>query len=104
VDFLSYSARDLLKMHTKEIMAKSATFQELQVLRNIPSSCSGHTVAIAGLAENLQASERAVRLILSHLHRKKLVKTDNPEFTDGSSLCSRTEAGDSAVAKRYRFR
>ena len=83
-------------------MKKAATPQELQVLRNVPSSTSGNTVAICELAENLRASERAVRIVLSHLHRKELIVTDNAEFKDYSSVCFRTEAGDQAAAKKYR--
>jgi hypothetical protein len=83
-------------------MEKAATPQERQVLRNIPSSTSGNTVAISELAENLRASERAMRMVLGHLHRKKLIATDSLEFTEYSSVCFRTEAGDQAAAKKYR--
>jgi hypothetical protein len=82
-------------------MTKAATPQELQVLRNIPSANSGNTVAIAELAENLRASDHAMRMVLSHLHRKKLIATDDLEF-ERSSVCFRTETGDRAASKKYR--
>jgi predicted transcriptional regulator len=83
-------------------MKKAATPQELQVLRNVPSSTSGNTVAICELAENLRASERAVRIVLSSLYRKELIATDNAGFKDCASMCSRTQAVDQAAAKKYR--
>jgi uncharacterized protein YggU (UPF0235/DUF167 family) len=83
-------------------MTKPATPQELQVLRNIPTANSGNTVAITELAENLRASDRAMKMVLGHLHRKKLIATDDLEFTEQSSVCFRTEAGDRAASKRYR--
>ena len=83
-------------------MTKAATPQELQALRNIPSANSGNTVAIAELAENLRASDHAMRMVLSHLHRKNLIATDDLEFTERSSVCFRTETGDRAASKKYR--
>jgi hypothetical protein len=83
-------------------MTKSATPQELQVLRNIPSANSGNAVAIPDLAENLRVSDRGMRIVLSHLHRKNLIATDDLEFTDKASVCFRTERGDRAASKRYR--
>ena len=83
-------------------MTKTATLQELQVLRNIPSANSGNTLAIPELAEALRASDRATRIILGHLHRKKLIATDDPEFCERSNVCFRTEIGDRAASKHYR--
>lgn len=83
-------------------MTKAATAQELRVLRNIPSSNSGKAVAILDLAEDLQASDRAIRIVLGHLHRKKLIATDDLDFTERSSVCFRAETGDRAATKKYR--
>jgi hypothetical protein len=83
-------------------MTKAATLQELRILRNIPSSKSGNALAIPDLADALRASDRATRIVLAHLHRKKLIATDDLEFTERSSVCFRTESGDRAALKRYR--
>lgn len=83
---------------------KPATPQERKVLANIPSSKSGQSVAIQELAENLRASDGAVRVVLSHLHRKNLIAVDDVAFNEGCSTCLRTELGDQAIAKKRRSR
>jgi hypothetical protein len=78
------------------------TFQELRVLKIIPSAYSGNAIAILNIAGALDASEHAIRIILSSLHRKGLVAIDEVCGTERSSVCFRTEIGEHLITTKKR--
>lgn len=81
-------------------MIKTATKQELMVLRRIPSGNEEQGVAIAVLAELLRATEGATYHVLARLCEKQLIHTDTGEMSEKSRHCFRTDAGDHVLMKQ----